>query len=114
MNFNYLILTINGLECKSILNNEICKNILIFVSTISTAFYVYYLYYLILYLFKSIYKNMKNDVDYKNKILQLKQDKNAIIMAHYYTTHCDSLGTSQDIAISLIRESSYMGTFIMP
>lgn len=36
---------------------------------------------------------MKNDVDYKNKILQLKQDKNAIIMAHYYTT-----GDIQDIA----------------
>ena len=45
---------------------------------------------------------MKESVDIKNKILELKKERNAVIMAHYYTT-----GDIQDIA-DYVGDSLYL------
>lgn len=45
---------------------------------------------------------MKESVDLKNKILELKKERNAVIMAHYYT-----IGEIQDIA-DFVGDSLYL------
>lgn len=45
---------------------------------------------------------MKESVELKNKILELKKERNAVIMAHYYT-----IGEIQDIA-DFVGDSLYL------